>query len=344
MKARASLSSCFFLFVLLVGGSLFTGCNNNPPVPAPNPTPGSAATTHLVIAEGTQPIAAPVYIAHEKQFWKELGLDVELVPFTSGRLCLDAVLAGKADAGTMAETPIMNAGFNGAPIYIVASIHKSQKNTKVIARKDKGIAKPSDLKGHKVGVSIGTNGEFFMDQFLKRAGLTRKDLQVVNLRPEDMAGSVIRGDVDACFTWEPHVQNAKTQLGEAAVIFNNDGIYTETYNIVMTQSAAKAKSKELALLLQGLDKAVAYMHENPDDAVSIVSRRISMDANVLKAIWSDYTFQLSLEQSLLDLLNEEAKWAKDNGIAPPGAEVPNYRLLIFTEPLKAFKPDAVTIK
>lgn len=343
MKARASLSFCFFLLMLLVGSNLFTNCNN-PPSPAPSPTPVPAPAARLVIAEGTQPIAGPVYVAHEKQFWKELGLDVELVPFTSGRLCLDAVLAGKADAGTMAETPIVNAGFQGAPIYVVAGIHKSQKNTKVVARKDKGVVKPSDLKGRKVGVSIGTNGEFFMDQFLKREGLTRKDLQVVNLRPEDMASSLVRGDVDACFTWEPHVQNAKSQLGEAATIFNNDGIYTETYNIVMTQNGAKSKPKELALFLQGLDKAVAYMHENPDDAVRIVARRIGMDDGVLRAIWSDYTFQLSLEQSFLDLLNEEAKWAKDSGIAPSGAEIPNYRLFILTEPLKALKPDAVTVK
>jgi ABC-type nitrate/sulfonate/bicarbonate transport system substrate-binding protein/ActR/RegA family two-component response regulator len=312
----------------------------NSPRDASSPVP----TMHLVIAEGTQPVAAPVYVAYEKHFWKDLGLDVELVSFTSGRLCLDAVLGGKADAGTMAETPIMHAGFQGAPMYVVAGIHRSQKNTKVIASRGKGIAKSVDLKGHKVGVSIGTNGEFFMDQFLKRIAMTRKDLQVVNIRPEDMAPSLIRGDVDACFTWEPHVQNAKKQLGDAAVIFGNDGVYTETYNIVTTQNFAKSKTKELSLLLQGLAKAIDYIHENPDDSIGIVSRRIGMDANLLKAIWPDYTFQLSLEQSLLDLLDEEAKWSTANGIAPPGAEIPNYRFFVLTEPLKAVKPEAVTIK
>jgi ABC-type nitrate/sulfonate/bicarbonate transport system substrate-binding protein len=334
MKAKGSMFYCLPLLALLVVANIFTGCKNNKQPPP----------MHVVIAEGMQPIAGPVYVAYEKHFWKDLGLDVELVSFTSGRLCLDAVLAGKADAGTMAETPIMNAGFQGVPIYVVAGIHQSQKNTKVIARKNKGLAKPSDLKGHKVGVSIGTNGEFFMDQFLKRIGLTRKDLQVVNLRPEDMAPSLIRGDVDACFTWEPHVQNAKKQLGDTAVIFANDGVYTETYNIVTTQSFTKSKPKELNLLLQGLAKAIDYMHQNPDDSIGIVSRHIGMDANLLKAIWPDYTFQLTLEQSFLDLLNEEAKWSKANGIAPPAAEIPNYRLFVLTEPLKAVKPEAVTIK
>ncbi len=291
-----------------------------------------------------QPVAAPVYIAYEKQFWKALGLDVQLVPFTSGRLCLDAVLGGKADAGTMAETPIVNAAFQGAPISVITGIHQSKKNTKVIARTDKGLAKPGDLKGHKVAVSIGTNGEFFMDQFLKRIGLTRKDVKVVNLRPEDMASSIGRGDVDACFTWEPHVQNAKVLLGDKAVIFANDGVYTETYNIVTTQSFAKSKPNEVKLLLQGLTKAVAYIHESPDDSIRIVSSHIGMDAKLLAAIWPDYTFQLSLEKSFLDLLNQEANWSKASGIAPPGSPIPNYRLFVLIEPLKALNPEAVTIK
>jgi NitT/TauT family transport system substrate-binding protein len=324
----------------------FSRCSSAKPTIADN-TPDASpkrAKMPLVIAEGTQPVAALVYVAYEKHFWKDLGLDVELISYTSGRSCLDAVLAGKADAGTMAETPIMNAGFRGSPIYIVAGIHQSQKNTKVVARKDKGVAQPSDLRWRKVAVSTGTNGEFFMDQFLKRNNLTRKNLQVVNMQPEDMAASLIRGDVDACFTWEPHIQNAKKQLGDAAVIFGNDGIYTETYNIVTTQSFAKSNPKELSLLIEGLAEAVDYIHANPDDSIGIVSRRIGMDAILLKTIWADYTFQLSLDQSLLDLLNEEAEWSKANGMAPPAAETPNYRLLVHTEPLKALKPEAVTIK
>jgi len=333
VKLRNSLIYCLLPVALLFLALFLSTCKDSKPGPM-----------HMIIAEGMQPVAGPVYVAYEKHFWKDLGLDVELVSFTSGRLCLDAVLSGKADAGTMAETPIVNAAFQGAPIYVVAGIHQSQKNTKVIARTDRGVSKPLDLKGHKVGVSIGTNGEFFMDQYLKRIGLTRKDLQVVNLRPEDMAPSVIRADVDACFTWEPHIQNAKKKLGDAAVIFANDGVYKETYNIVTTQNGAKSKPKELSLLLQGLSKAIDYMRDNPDDSIAIVSRHAGLDADLLKNIWSDYVFELSLDQSFLDLLNEEAKWSKANGTAPPASEIPNYRLFILTEPLKAVKPEAVNIK
>lgn len=58
---------------------------------------GPAPSKHLVIAEGTQPVAAPVYVANEKHFWKDIGLNVELVSFTSGRLCLDAILGARQE-------------------------------------------------------------------------------------------------------------------------------------------------------------------------------------------------------------------------------------------------------
>jgi ABC-type nitrate/sulfonate/bicarbonate transport system substrate-binding protein len=332
------------LAFLILGASIFImRCEKREQAQVPSAQP-AVPRARLVLAEGMQPIAAPVYVAKEMNIWKDLGLDVELVPFTSGRLCLDAVLGGKADAGTMAETPIVHAAFRDAPIYVVAGIHRSEKNTKVVARKDQGIARPADLKGHKVAVSVGTNGEYFMDQFLQRAGLSRKDVEVVNLRPEEMVAAINQGNVSACFTWEPHVQNAKTTLGDKAIIFANDGVYTETYNIVISRSSAESKPAEIKLLLQGLSKAAAYIHDKPDESVRIVSKHVGLDASLLKSIWSDYTFRVSLDQSLVDLLNEEAKWAKQSGIAAPDATLPDFHRYILTDPLKAVDPAAVSIK
>jgi NitT/TauT family transport system substrate-binding protein len=167
--------------------------------------PKGRETIDIVLAEAMQPVCSPVYIADQKGFFKEEGLNVKLVPFQKGKLCLDVVLGRKADLGTVAETPLMHVGFQKQPVAILCTMHYATKNTKCVARKDKGISKPEDLKGHAIGVPIGGNAEYFMDRFLQKYGLGRADVKVVNLNPPEMVGAIVRGDIDASFSWEPHV-------------------------------------------------------------------------------------------------------------------------------------------
>src|SRR3989338_1358488 len=47
--------------------------------------------------------SAPVFVAEAKGFWKEEGLDVEIKPFVSGRLALDALVGGAVDTATVAD-------------------------------------------------------------------------------------------------------------------------------------------------------------------------------------------------------------------------------------------------
>ncbi len=326
---------------IILGAIFLFGCDQETESQSSNKQP---ELQKVVLAEGMQPIAGPVYVAQEKGIWKRLGLEVETVPFTSGRLCLDAVLAGRSDVGTVAETPIMHAGFNKSPIYVLSVMHESDKNTSVLARRDHSVTQPSDLKQRKVGVSVGTNGEFFMESFLKAHGLNPDQITAVNIRPEDMASSLIRGDIDAIFTWQPHIQNALDQLGPKAIAFSGEGIYTETYSIVASKQFAEERPDAAKLFLRGLEEAIAYMRLNETDAVKIVSERTGMTADLLSQLWPNYRFGLSLNSSLMVLLREQAEWSQATGLVKASSPIPDYRSMLFPEPLRSVREDAVGIE
>ena len=119
----------------------------------PNDRPGSL--TKVVLAQNPVPHSALPIIAKKKGYFKEEGLDVTVQEFTTGKLCFDAMLGGGADFSTVAETPIMYAGFSKQPVYVIATIESSPLSVKVLARKDKGVSKPGDLRGKAVGTFKG---------------------------------------------------------------------------------------------------------------------------------------------------------------------------------------------
>ncbi len=322
--------------IVLLSTLVLFGCRPK----AGQPDPKAEGTINLVLAEGMQPVCSPIYIADQKGFFKGEGLNVKLVPFQKGKLCLDAVLGGKADLGTVAETPLMHVGFQKQPVAILCTMHSATKNTKCVARKDKGIGKPEDLKGHAVGVPIGGNAEYFMDRFLQKYGLGRADVKIVNLNPPEMVGAMVRGDIDASFSWEPHVTRTINQLGEKAEVFLGEDLYRETFNLVCMRSWAVANTRTCEKVLRALAKATDFIHKNKDESVGIVANRLQMEPKELAGIWDCYTFQVVLDQFLMDSLVNQAKWAIAAGTQQGG--VPDYRYMFYADPLRTIDKSAVS--
>jgi NitT/TauT family transport system substrate-binding protein len=177
---------------------------------------------------------------------------------------LNAVIEGKVDLGTVAETPIMHAGLREEKTYLIATIHHADENTVIVARKDKGISVPSDLKNKKVGVSVGTNGEFFLDSILIMHGISSSEIEHVNLKPEEMFYALINGEVDAVSTWNPHVIQLQKELGGNGITIYGEGMYIETFNLVAMQDFVNNNPETIEKVLRALINAERFIKERPD--------------------------------------------------------------------------------
>src|SRR3989344_1857495 len=93
------------------------------------------------------------------------------------------------------------------------------KETKAIARKDRGIKTPGDLRGKKIGTLPGTNSDYFMFVFLDSYGIKPKDIQIISMPPTEMVSALVNGDIDAFFAWEPHIFFAKKELVNLTITF-----------------------------------------------------------------------------------------------------------------------------
>lgn len=297
----------------------------------------------ITIAEAGQPIGGLLYVAYAKGFFKNVGLDVTLQKYTSGKSALnEGVLKSAVDLGTTAETPIVHASLVGEKLYVAATIGTSTKNLAIVARKDKGISIPSDLKGKKIGVTKGTNGEFFLDSFLLFNKIMDSEVEIVNLKPEETVKSLVYGDVDAFSAWNPHLLKAQEELGDNGIIFYDKSIYTWTWSIVGKEEYVKNNPETIKKVVRALANAGKFMSESPAESTRIVAEYLKIDKGLLEKQWDIYKFELRLDQSLLLELEDQARWAIEKNLTS-AKETPNYFDYIYLYALDEIKPDAVTM-
>ena len=289
-------------------------------------------------------LPAAVWVAENKGYFQEQGLDLTIKEFDSGKASLVAMLEGDEgiDISTVAPTPIMFNSFERQDFSIFAIFVYSYDDVKVIARKDKGITTAADLRGKKIGTPAGTTGQFFVEAFLIHNGLPSPEVEVIDIAPSDLPEALNSGQVDAIVIWEPHGYNAKKLLGDKAIRLPSSDVYKETFNFMVMNDFAEENPEVLKKFLRAVDKATTFIKNYKEESQDIVAERLNMDREVMDVLWDEFVFEISLQQSLIVTLEDEARWAIKNNLTD-ATEVPNYLDYIYLDALNELKPDAVNI-
>ena len=295
----------------------------------------------VTIAYSTSFSAVLVHIAFTKGYFGEEGLDATPQPHASGKEALQSVLEGKADLATVADTPIMFAIMNGKKISTLAVI-QTTNNEAIVARRDRGIAKPSDLQGKKIGLTLGTTGDFFADSFLLAHGIDRKHVKIIDLRPNEMVAALGMGKVDAVSAWNPTATQLKKKLESKGIVFGGESIFTEMFCVSAGQEYVKKNPAAIKKVLRALLQAETFVQQQPEEARRLVAEFIKTDKVILDETWDDFTFRVALDQALLVDLEEQTRWAIKHRLTVR-RDMPNYLDFIYVDGLQAVKPAAVRI-
>jgi NitT/TauT family transport system substrate-binding protein len=94
--------------------------------------------------------------------------------------------------------------------------------------------------------------------------------------------------------------------------------------------------------LRSLTQAEEFIVQHPAEAKAILQKRNGYDDERIAQVWIENEFSLSLDQSLIVALEDEARWAISNNLIAE-KQVPNFNDYIYENALRAIKPEAVNI-
>lgn len=306
-------------------------------------TPPALPKEKITIAlSNTYPGSGLLYIAAAKGFYAQENLDVTLLPYTTGQEAMNAMLEKRADLGTTGDTPLMFTVMAGQPVAVVATIFTAGGAFGTVARRDQGIETIADLKGKRIGVTRGTDGDFILSTMLARSKISPDDVKIVPLPPEAMVDTLTAGKVDAIASWEPWLTRTQKSLGENSVEFRIDSSFALNFSLAGNPQWIQSHPDKVQRLLRALLRAKTFADENWNEAQAIVVKSEHIDPDTFNTAGTRYRFVVQLSQGLLILLEDMARWAIQNKLTEQ-TTVPNFLDVIDTTALTAVSPDTVTV-
>jgi NitT/TauT family transport system substrate-binding protein len=273
---------------------------------------------HLLV-----PGQGKIFIAQEKGFFKDAGLDVELVEFQNSADSSAAIRAGKLDfASSGATAPLFHIAKGADNIVIVGGIHNEDAAVIATPEKAKTIKSLADLKGKKIAVIRLSTGDSALRGWLVEHNIIPgKDIQIFELKnPPAVIEAVRSGEVDAGAVWEPHIVRAR-EAGLTVIATSRDILPNHPCCRLIANKDLVEKHPEIVeAFLTAFLRAEVFGIDHRAEAVDILTKYIKVDRYVVDESY------VNDQPTDPDIANTKRFWEVMNevGYADPNKKIEDY--------------------
>lgn len=217
---------------------------------------------------------APFYIAEEKGYFKEEGLNAKVLKIEDQGARRSAFNSGEIQG--MVDT--LDSFANGVPQGLrgtmVLKIDDSFGGDGIVVRKD--VKSIKDLKGKNVAYTQGLPPQFFLLYLLKKNGLTSKDIKSQYMDAGDAGAAFVAEKVDAAVTWEPWLSKAKETKHGKLLLTSKEypGLIADIF--IVHNDIVEPRKEDIKKVLRAWFKAVKYVSDQPNDAGAIMAKNLGL--------------------------------------------------------------------
>ena len=250
---------------------------------------------------------------------KATGYKVNYRKFGGGGDVIRAMASGNVQIGEAGSSPVASGLSQGLPIQIFWILDNINDAEALVARTGSGVDDVAMLRGKRLGVPFVSTSHFHALLALKQAGLSGKEVKVLNMRPPEIAAAWQRGDIDAAFTWNPVLSTLKASgkvLTSSGKIAQQTG-YATFDAIVVNTDWAKDHGPFMTAMVKILAKTDADYRANAA-AWTGASAKGAAVAKVSGAAPDDVAPSMALYQFPTLAEQGSKRWlsgGKDSGVA-----------------------------
>ncbi|WP_028584343.1 ABC transporter substrate-binding protein [Desulfogranum mediterraneum] len=248
------------------------------------------------------PDHAPLFVALERGYFSEHGLEVEIIAPSNPNDPPKLVAAGKADIAVSYQHQHQMQVAEGLPLVRIATLVATPLNSLVVLA-DGPVKTVADLKGKTVGYSVGGFETVLLKVMLEKEGLSLEDVRLVNvnfsLSPSLFSGQA-DGVIGAFRNFELNQMDIEKRPGRAFLV-EEYGIpaYDELILVANRKDLSQAK---LRRFVDALEEGVQYLVNHPEASWELFVRgeRKELDDELNRRAWRDTLPRFALRPGALD--------------------------------------------
>ena len=291
-------------------------------------TPARAADKLTVLLDWfVNPDHAPLYVAQAIGAFEAEGLEIEMIAPADPNDPPKLVAAGKAEVAISYQPQLHIQAAAGLPLVRFGTLVATPLNTLVVLE-DGPIKEIADLKGRKIGFSVGGFEHAVLGAILKQAGLGQGDYELVNVN-FSLSPALISGQVDAVIgAYRNFELNQMDIVGRPGRAF-----YVEEHGVPPYDELIYLTNKDLVgddrlkRFLNAVEVGTQYLINHPDESwAKFIELNPDLDDELNRRAWRDTLPRFALRPAALDIGRYErfAAFMKAAGLVETTPPVESY--------------------
>jgi NitT/TauT family transport system substrate-binding protein len=219
---------------------------------------------------------AAYWVALEKGYYKERGLDVELQNSKGSADSIAKVDTGRADIGLADAAVVIPLVAKGAKVKVVGAVFDNTP-LNIFTRNDTGITKPKDLEGKILAAPPGDGQRQLFPAFARINGIDEKKVTWVNIEPAAKFVALAEKRADAVpdyTTGQPFFEKAMPKENLVRMPWHQHGFDTYSMSIMASEKTMNERAKVLKDFLEASYRGWRDVMADPKASLEIFKKRV----------------------------------------------------------------------